>query len=139
MTRLVTVLALLLAAASAPAEQAPSRQCFVFWASQCFEIHDARTRDITHHVLITRGPVSLPAGTASCEDAVDRRLSADARADLLDDFNDVLEEVDGCKELKTPPLKAYEDSESALADYRRLTREGSRTRLHEFKAPPLGD
>jgi hypothetical protein len=131
------ILALLLTVAAGGAEDAGGDQCFVFWASQCFEIRDARTRDITHHVLITRGPSSLQRQNADCEARLKASLEADEKADLLEQFNDVLEDIDGCDTLETPPTRLYGNAEEAIRDYRRLTREGSRTKLHRLAPPRL--
>lgn len=136
--RSVLLAALLLWGQATPAQEQAGKRCFVFWASQCFEIRDARNRDITHHVLITRGPVSLDT-EGDCEATLESRLSVDQRADLLDEFNDVLEDINGCDTLGKAPARVFTASDQAIAAYRRLTRKGSRTRFHELSPPRFAD
>lgn len=135
--RFLSALLLSGTAFAAVAETDDHSQCLVFWATQCYQIHDARTRDITHHMLITRGPIGFSAGDAGCEAGLDQRLDAEEQAALLEDFNDILEDIDGCQTLETLPLELFEDADAALARYRRHTREHSRTRIHELHPPGL--
>lgn len=129
---------LCLAMLAGPALAEPGERCYVFWASECFEIRDARTRDISHHVLITRGPRSWERTAATCEQSLEAQLNADQRAQLLEDFNDIIEDIDSCDSLKKPPTQVFENADDALERYRRLTRPGGHKEIHEIDPPRPG-
>lgn len=99
------VLALLSGAAGAE-----ERGCYVLWEAQCFEIHDAEKRDITHHILMTDGPVELQVDAGSCNNEKEL-LQAQQRQALQAAFSERMADIDGCAppdELNTRTSKRIE-------------------------------
>lgn len=117
--------------------RAEAARCYYLWETQCFEIHDARTRDITHHQLITDGPVSLAAEGESCDARLEQARDERARKDLLAAFNKRIQRIDGCSALERLEPRIFERPEAAVEYHRRQTRPHERKKVHKVKAPAL--
>lgn len=130
---LLCLLASVARAADAPEQGA---RCYYFWAHECFEIRNARTRDITDHILITGGPHSLPAVPGqSCAATVNNALSVDQRGKLLDHFNHVLDDIDGCHHLSSLKPEVFPDARAATQARGKLTRPNSHRKIHRIPDP----
>lgn len=119
----------LLVAVSAPAMAA---QCHYFWTTDCFEIRDARTRDITHHVLLSSRPYDAgEAEAGQCPALVESQIDDEHRERVLKRFNKVLRRLDGCEQVESLTPRVFEDGVSATEEWRRLHQE------RNFKLPHI--
>ena len=112
-------------------------QCYYFWTSDCFEIRDAASRDITHHVLLSRQ--AYDAGAAEpgqCPAIVASQLDDEHRARVLKRFNKVLGKLDGCAKLSDLAPRVFADGASATAEWRRLQTERTFKETHIIKRLP---
>lgn len=131
MTRLyIPALVILLIAGAARAEGV---DCYVLWEAQCFEVHDARSRDITHHILMTDGPVRLDTGAESC-DADTPVLKKEPRQSLLADFNARM----GCESLDELKSRASKQAEPLVERFQRLREPHERRKVHLLDPPEAG-
>ena len=112
-------------------------QCHYFWATDCFEIRDARSRDITHHVLLSsRAYDAGPAEAGQCPALVSDSLDEAHREEVLKRFNKVLRKLDGCAEATTLNPRVFPDGASATAEWRRLQTERTFKQTHIIKRLP---
>lgn len=96
-------------------------QCYFYWASTCFEIRDARNRDIVHHVLLSAAPGTFEVGDGEqCETAAGARLDVDSQAQALKRFNKTLKRLDGCRTLDLLEPQVFSDGEEAFHSFRKL-------------------
>lgn len=117
--------------------RAETSRCYYLWEAQCFEIHDARTRDITQHLLITDGPASLEAEGESCDARLTRALDDRAGGDLLAAFNKRIGRIDGCNTLDSLEPRIFRQPGPALEHLRRRTRPHDRKEVYKVAAPEL--
>jgi hypothetical protein len=124
MKRLSTLILLLCGTAGAA-------ECHYFWTTDCFEIRDPRTRDITHHVLLSDQRYRFQAsGEGQCLVELENSLSIDQRGHVLRTFNRQLRRLPGCRELETLSPRVFDDEAAALAEWQRLAAERNFKRLH---------
>ncbi len=135
MTRLyIPALVMLLIAGASRAE---GRNCYVLWQAQCFEIHDAQNRDITHHVLMTNGPIRLRVQADSC-DAQAPVLQRKPRQALLAEFNQRMADIDGCAPLDKLKRRASEQAGPLVERFQRLREPHERRKVHLLDPPEAG-
>jgi len=127
-------LALLLIASAARAE---GRDCYVLWEAQCFEIHDAQSWDITHHVFMTDGPVRLKVQADSC-DTEAPVLQEKPRQALLEAFNEHMAEIDGCNPLDELESRASEQAEPLVERFQRFREPHEHRKVHLVEPPKAG-
>lgn len=130
----IPVLVMLLIAGAARAE---GRHCYVLWETQCFEVHDAQSRDITHHLLMTDGPIRLEVQADSC-DAEAPVLQEKPRQALLDAFNERMADIDGCDPLEELKSRASEQAEPLVERFQRLKESNKRREVHILDPPEVG-
>ena len=127
-------LALLLITGAARAE---GRDCYVLWEAQCFEIHDAQSRDITHHVVMTDGPIQLRVQADRCE-AEAPVLRDKPRQALLAAFNERMADIDGCEPLDKLKSRASKQAEPLVERFQRLREPHERRVVHLLDPPEAG-
>lgn len=116
---------------------AAADQCHYFWTTDCFEIRDARTRDIVHHVLVSGGPYDAgQAESGQCPDRVQAQLDAEHRASVLKRFNKALGKLDGCRTLDQLEPRVFADGTTATEDWRRLQGERKFKQIHRIRKLP---
>ena len=113
-----------------------AQACHYYWTTDCFEIRDARSRDITHHVLVSRGVYTRqPAAGAQC-DVEGLALSTDHLAAVLKRFNRTLKKIDGCATLDSLTPRTFADAAEASSAWRRLQKERAFKQVHEIRRLP---
>lgn len=117
------------------ANGAIAQQCYYYWASDCFEIRDAGSRDIVHHVLVSPQPQPFSAPSGQCA-ASEESLDVDAQHKVLKRFNKVLGRIDGCKRLDNLTPKVFADSRAAHESYSKLSSERSFKVVHPINRLP---
>lgn len=126
----VVVLALL----AAPVQ---AGQCYYYWFSDCFEIRDARTRDIVHHVLLGPEPHAFEAADGQCAATAASLLDAAIEQAAVKRFNKVLRRLDGCKTLDSLRPKVFADGPAAFDSFRKHAAEQSFKQVHTITRIPL--
>jgi hypothetical protein len=130
----VALLAILLCPLPVLAEDAT---CHYFWTTDCFEIRDPRTRDITHHVLLSEQRYRFQASSpAQCPAELDASLTIDQRGKVLKAFNKQLKKLPGCKQLETLSPRAFSDEGDAVSEWQRLAGERNFKQLHLIRRLP---
>ncbi|MFN3712457.1 MAG: hypothetical protein ACK4SX_02240 [Alcanivoracaceae bacterium] len=110
---------------------AGAAECHYFWTSDCFEIRDPRTRDITHHVLLSDQRFRFQAsGEGQCAAELESSLTIDQRGHALRTFNRQLRKLPGCRQLETLSPRVFEDEAEAVSEWQRLAAERNFKRLH---------
>ncbi|MBQ0752853.1 MAG: hypothetical protein KBT87_01740 [Gammaproteobacteria bacterium] len=117
------------------ANGAAAQQCYYYWASDCFEIRDAGSRDIVHHVLVSPEPQRFTASSDQCA-APTESLNVDAQHKALKRFNKVLGRIDGCKRLDNLTPKVFADSQTAHESYAKLSSQRSFKVVHPINRLP---
>ena len=126
--------ALLLAS---PVLSRAEEQCHYLWTTDCFEIRDARTRDITHHVLVSSRTYNAgTAGAGQCAAHVEQSLDEAHREAVLKRFNKVLRKLDGCAELSSLSPDVFADGASASEEWQRLQKARTFKQTHIIKRLP---
>lgn len=126
----------LIASLSLLAMPVAAQPCHYYWSTDCFEIRDARSRDITHHVLVSGGVYARElAGGAQCN-AEGLGLSADHLGDVLKRFNRTLKKIDGCKQLDSLTPDTFSDATRASQEWRRLQKTRAFKQVHEIRRLP---
>lgn len=120
-------LALGLALASAPLAAA---ECHYFWTTDCFEIRNAQTRDISHHVLLSEQRFRVSRQDEQCPVAVDNQLSIDQRGQALKAFNKQLKRLPGCRQLDSLAPRVFDTEAEAMAEWQRLSAPRNFKELH---------
>lgn len=116
---------------------ANAAECHYFWTTDCFEIRDPRTRDITHHVLLSEQRFSFAGSDAAqCPAELDARLTIDQRGKVLKAFNKRLKGLPGCKQLDSLAPRVFSDEGEALQEWRRLATERNFKSLHLIRRLP---
>lgn len=126
----VVVLALL----AAPVQ---AGQCYYYWFSDCFEIRDARTRDIVHHVLLGPEPHVFETADGQCAATAASLLDAAIEQAAVKRFNKVLRRLDGCKTLDSLRPKVFADGPAAFDSFRKHAAEQSFKQVHTITRIPL--
>jgi heme oxygenase len=112
-------------------------ECHYFWTSDCFEIRDPRTRDITHHVLLSEHRYRFQASApGQCAVELEASLSIDHRGQVMRAFNRQLGRISGCRALETLSPQVFEDEGTAVAQWQRLATERNFKRLHLIRRLP---
>jgi hypothetical protein len=117
------------------ANGAIAQQCYYYWASDCFEIRDAGSRDIVHHVLVSPEPQPFSASSGQCA-APAASLDVDAQHKALKRFNKVLGRIDGCKRLDNLTPKVFANSQAAFDSYAKLSSQRSFKVVHPINRLP---
>lgn len=117
------------------ANGAVAQQCYYYWASDCFEIRDAGSRDIVHHVLVSPEPQRFTGSSEQCAAPVES-LSLDAQHKALKRFNKVLGRIEGCKRLDNLTPKVFADSQTAHESYTKLSSQRSFKVVHPINRLP---
>lgn len=125
------LMAILLAAAPGYAAQ-----CFYFWTSDCFEIRDARSRDISHHVLLSAGPYEVESLGGDCREAVNSQVDSEHLQRVLKRFNKVLRKYKACPLLDELRPQVFEDGPAAHAEWQRLQTPRSFKEIHNITRLP---
>lgn len=116
---------------------ANAAECHYFWTTDCFEIRDPRTRDITHHVLLSEQRFSFQASDAAqCPAELDAGLTIDHRGKVLRAFNNRLKKLPGCKQLDSLAPRVFADDAEAFQEWQRLAGERNFKRLHLIRRLP---
>ncbi|MCC1495747.1 hypothetical protein [Alcanivorax sp. 1008] len=116
---------------------ANAAECHYFWTTDCFEIRDPRTRDITHHVLLSEQRFSFEAGDpAQCPAELDEHLTIDQRGKVLRAFNKRLKKLPGCRQLETLTPEVFADEGEASEEWQRLATERNFKSLHLIRRLP---
>ena len=111
--------------------------CHYFWTTDCFEIRDPRTRDITHHVLLSEQRFEFQASSAAqCPVELDASLTIDQRGKVLRAFNKQLKKLPGCKQLETLSPRVSSDEGEAVSEWQRLASERNFKQLHLIRRLP---
>lgn len=126
----VVVLALL----AAPVQ---AGQCYYYWFTDCFEIRDARSRDIVHHVLLGQEPHTFEAADGQCEATAASLLDAATEQAAVKRFNKVLKRLDGCKTLTSLSPRVYADGPAAFDSFRKHAEERAFKQVHTITRIPL--
>ena len=135
MTRLcLPALVMLLIAGTVRSED---RACYVLWEAQCFEIHDAESRDITHHIVMTDGPIRHRVQADSCGAEVPV-LNEEPRQALLDKFNERMRAIDGCEPLDELKHRAADRAGPLVERFQRLREPHERRKIHLLDPPEAG-
>lgn len=130
----VALLAILLCPLPALAEDVT---CHYFWTTDCFEIRDPRTRDITHHVLLSEQRYRFQASSAAqCPTELEASLTIDQRGKALKAFNKQLKKLPGCKLLETLSPRVFSDEGEAVSEWQRLAGERNFKQLHLIRRLP---
>lgn len=115
-------------------------ECHYFWTSDCFDIRDAASRDITHHVLLSEQRFSIPVDTASqCPAALEQLAEPDHLGKVLKRFNKTLKKLRGCRRLDQLSPTRFDSAAAASAEWQRLAREQDFKTLHLIKRLPEPD
>lgn len=117
------------------ANSAVAQQCYYYWASDCFEIRDASSRDIVHHVLVSPEPQRFTAPSDQCT-APAESLNVDTQHKALKRFNKVLGRIDGCKRLDNLTPKVFADGQAAHESYAKLSSQRSFKVVHPISRLP---
>ena len=116
---------------------ANAAECHYFWTTDCFEIRDPRTRDITHHVLLSEQRFRFAASDAGqCPAELDARLTVDQRGKVLKAFNTRLKRLPGCKQLENLTPRVFTDEGEAFQEWQRLAAERNFKSLHLIRRLP---
>jgi len=126
----VVVLALL----AAPVQ---AGQCYYYWFSDCFEIRDARSRDIVHHVLLGTEPLTFEAADGQCEATAASLLDAAIEQAAVKRFNKVLKRLDGCKTLDSLRPRVFAEGQEAFDSFRKYAGERAFRQVHTVTRIPL--
>ncbi len=111
--------------------------CHYFWTTDCFEIRDPRTRDITHHVLLSEQRSTFQASSAAqCPIELEASLTIDQLGKTLRAFNKQLKKLPGCKQLETLSPRVFSDEGEAVSEWQRLAGERNFKRLHLIRRLP---
>jgi|GEM_PF-2017961 hypothetical protein len=111
--------------------------CDYFWTTDCFEIRDPRTRDITHHVLLSEQRYRFQASSAAqCPAELEASLTIDQRGKVLKAFNRQLKKLSGCKLLETLSPRVFSDEGAAVDEWQRLAGERNFKQLHLIRRLP---
>lgn len=134
---LLLLLTLWAAPLAGAAEASPDiRTCYVLWEAQCFEIHNARKRDITHHILLTNGPVRIATARPECPDQ--GLLEPEARQTLLNAFNARIERIDGCSPLDELQSRSAPEAAPLVERFQRLKAPHDDRQVHILDPPQAG-
>ncbi|MEE4251254.1 MAG: hypothetical protein V2I38_11745 [Alcanivoracaceae bacterium] len=116
---------------------ANAAECHYFWTTDCFEIRDPRTRDITHHVLLSEQRFSFQGSDpAQCPAELDAHLTIDHRGKVLRAFNKQLKKLDGCQQLDSLAPRVFADEAEAFEEWQRLATERNFKSLHLIRRLP---
>lgn len=116
---------------------ANAAECHYFWTTDCFEIRDPRTRDITHHVLLSEQRFHFSASDAGqCPAELDARLTVDQRGKVLKAFNKRLKKLPGCQQLESLTPRVFADEGEAFTEWQRLAAERGFKSLHLIRRLP---
>lgn len=115
---------------------AMAQQCYAYWVSDCFEIRDATSRDIVHHVLLSPQPTAFESPPDQCDTTLVQQLSVDTSHKALKRFNKVLGRIKGCKRLDSLAPKVFSDGKAAFESYNKLASERAFKVLHPVKRLP---
>lgn len=111
--------------------------CHYFWTTDCFEIRDPRTRDITHHVLLSEQRFTFQASSAAqCPTELETSLTIDQRGKALKAFNKQLKKLPDCKLLETLSPRVFSDEGEAVSEWQRLAGERNFKQLHLIRRLP---
>lgn len=111
--------------------------CHYFWTTDCFEIRDPRTRDITHHVLLSEQRYTFQASSpAQCPTELEASLTIDQRGKALKAFNKQLKKLPGCKLLETLSPRVFSDEGESVSEWQRLAGERNFKQLHLIRRLP---
>ncbi|MDF1779779.1 MAG: hypothetical protein P1U67_00640 [Alcanivoracaceae bacterium] len=113
-----------------------AQQCYYYWASDCFEIRDAASRDLVHHVLVSPEPKSFNAPSGQCDSAMNQQINIDDMGKALKRFNKVLGRIDGCKRLDSLTPRVFADSDDAFQSYNKMAAERSFKVVHPINRLP---
>lgn len=130
----IPALVMLLIAGAARAE---GRHCYVLWETQCFEVHDAQSRDITHHLLMTDGPIRLEVQGDSCEIG-SPLLDKEQRQALRNAFARHTDDIDGCQLPDQLDRRVEKHSEPLVERFQRLKESNKRRKVHILDPPEPG-
>ena len=115
-------------------------ECVVFhyfWTTDCFEIRDPRTRDITHHVLLSEQRYRFQASSpAQCPAELEASLTIDERGKVLKAFNKRMKKLPDCKLLETLSPQVFSDEGEAVSEWQRLAGERNFKQLHLIRRLP---
>ena len=125
-----------LAAALSLTPHAYAQQCYYYWASDCFEIRDAASRDIVHHVLVSPEPREFEADSEQCDATINQLLDIDKQAAALKRLNKVLGRIDGCKRLDQLQPKVFSSGTEAFDSYQRMAAERAFKVVHTSNPLP---
>ncbi len=128
--------AVVLALLAGPA-RAGDRSCYVLWEAQCFEIHDAETRDITHHILMTDGPLQLQAQADTCS-SEQMLLKDGKRQSLRAAFRKRMGNIDGCEPLDELKSRTSQQAEPLVERFQSLREPNKNREVHILEPPDTG-
>ena len=112
-------------------------ECHYFWSTDCFEIRDPRTRDMTHHVLLSDQRFRFQASSPEqCPVELGASLTIDQRGKVLKAFNKQLKKLPGCRLLETLEPRVFADEGEAVQEWQRLAAERNFKRLHLIRRLP---
>ena len=118
------------------ANTATAQQCFYYWATDCFEIRDAASRDVIHHVLVSPAPKEFGIEGGQCDAAIEQQLDIDQRDLALKRFNKVLGRIDGCKRLDQLQPKVFSNGNEAFESFQRMAAERTFKVVHPISRLP---
>lgn len=112
-------------------------ECHYFWTTDCFDIRDAASRDITHHVLLSEQRFSLNVDdTGQCPAAIERLAEPDHLGKVLKRFNKRLKKLRGCQRVPQLTPTWFPTAEKANEEWQRLAREQDFKTLHLIRRLP---
>jgi hypothetical protein len=113
-------------------------ECHYLWTTDCFEIRDSLSRDITHHVLLSGKQFRFSlSGTQQCDaSALDSHLTKQQQAQVLKLFNRRLKKLSGCKQLDSLTPRFFTDEGEIQKEWQRLAGERSFKSLHLIEKLP---
>lgn len=112
-------------------------ECHYFWTTDCFEIRDSLSRDITHHVVLSEKQYRFTASSAQqCDATLGGHLTEQQQAQVLKLFNRRLKKLSGCRQLESLAPQVFTDEGEALKEWQRLAGERSFKSLHLVRKLP---
>lgn len=113
-----------------------AQQCYYYWATDCFEIRDAASRDVVHHVLVSPEPREFNADGGQCDATISQQLDIDKQSEALKRFNKVLGRIDGCKRLDQLQPKVFSSGTEAFDSYQRIAADRAFKVVHPINRLP---